>query len=284
MADILEDWQKSVADYWTLTGEKIPEPEFKKFFASTHLEVSKALGVCDTTFDIPCKTTEDDRAKAKAFKKAVENFVAVSKSYASVLETLIKNERAKRLKVIVEKNGVTVLEKLTSDRHKGAKMLKTRLERYQATMVNQSQQLFDVLEKTDKLVYIEKNIGLGLKAGFSKAAASSAAIKAMPTIETWNTEMDQGIRMVTTALGPWGTLKKEYDNRKIPFPDRLNAPHEHAKSWVDKLSPWASGAKRVWNLKETRTGNELKEAILDELKTAMKLVKACMIDYQAYLK
>lgn len=265
MANLADDWLGATADYFVLTGEKSPKvPKIAKFFSSNHKEVSARI---QKLVDIKDASLDAD-VKAKAFKKALTEFQADSSSYVKTLQGLIDDEKKESFKVINDKNEV---EKVTTARRKGLKMLKTRLEDYDATFEQQSGQFEAVAKQMSSIERVESQISIGLKKGFKRAAAASAAIKAKPTVSTWNAELVDGVRSLTTALGAYKTLKKMYETKGLVVPNKWLMEIAGADDWIKTLTPWASGDKMT-----LAEGHD----VLNELKLMMVQVKACLAVYK----
>lgn len=269
MADLAADWAKAKDDYFALTGEKKPRESFAKFFSTSHTNLSKTIG---KLAELKEKKPYPD--KAKDYRKLVGEFKSASASYNATLEKLIAEEKKQTIKMSSVKEDAIVVEKITTARLKGMKMLKTRLEDYSATFEQLSAQ-FDSMANGETLVQrVEGTLAIGLKKGAKRALAASAAIKAKPTVAVWNAEMDDGVRSLTTALGAFKTLDKEYTKQNLPVPPHVVRDLNKANTWIVTLTPWASGAKRTLN-----DGAD----VMAELKPMMVEVKACIAAFADYM-
>ena len=283
MSNHATEWENAKTAYFNLTGEKKPKEVFVKFFTTSHTKLSGTIKKCDKLANEGGVTVSKASPKAfaarlKDFESAFTEFKSSTNEYITLLEKLILEEKKNKPKGLDEQN---VLVKMTTDRQKGLKMLKTKLQDFHSTYTQLAITYLADAKNLDSIQKVEALLGAGIKKGFTKAAACSAAIKSNPTVANYNTEMDQGIRSLTTALGTFKTLDKMYTNKNLPVPQEVTDNIVNANLWIVRLSPWADGAKRVLqapvNLADEKT------LVLKELGDAMELVKKCMMLYQAYL-
>jgi hypothetical protein len=278
-----DDWKKAKQAYFTLTGEKKPKEKFLKFFSTSHTKLSGSIANCEEWLDWqPPSKTKADLAKLleidnqKRIGKALAEFEAASDAYIRELDKLITEE-----KKLTFKDKEDESNKMTTPRLKGLKMLKTRLESYLAGFKRKEMDRRANIDGWSRLETYEKGLKLGLKKGFTTARAATAAIRANPTVKTWNAEMDQGFRTLTTALVVYETLVKMYANEEREVPPNLRKEAEQAKTWITRLSTWAND-KRVLELKEDdKVPEQLK--VLEELKPAAQALKECLAVYKDYL-
>ena len=283
MPDHATEWEAAKTAYFNLTGEKKPKEVFVKFFTTSHTKLSGTIKKCDKLANEGVVTEKKASPKAfaarlKDFESAFTEFKSSTNEYITLLEKLILDEKKNKLIGLDEQNQ---LVKVTTDRQKGLKMLKTKLQDFHSTYAQLAINYMADAKGMDAIQRTEVLLGTGIKKGFTKAAACSAAIKANPTVATYNTEMDQGIRTLTTALAAFKTLNKMYTNNQLPVPNEVTDNIVNANAWIVRLSPWATGAKRV--LQAPNNAADEKTVVLKELGDAMAEVKKCMMLYQTYL-
>ncbi len=217
--------------------------------------------------------------KLKKFKSAVAGFKTGSSDYLSLLGKQIEEEKKNTVKAVPNnpETGAVYSEKVTTARLKGLKVLKTKLELFKAAFESQIGLIEAMAKGLGARERIQHTFKEQMKTAFKTALAASAAIKADPTVKTWNTKMEsEGVRSVTTALKAFKQLKDLYEKDGLPVPDDIRNDVAKANTWVTKLTPWASGNKQKLDAADNPD-------IVAELKAAMVEVKSCMEAFKAYL-
>ncbi len=279
MANDAQEWETLKTAYFRLTGEKKPKEAFLKVFSTSHTKLSGSLKAVDKALNTTARNAKDDAEKLKNARIAVAEFKVSSAEYLKLLEKLIIEEKKSTIKP-EGREGEANMKKTTA-RYKGMKMLKTKLEEYQAQFQIQIATFETAGKGWDVIQRTEHTLKVVLQKAFKTAATISAAIKANPTVETWNATMGSdsaGIRSLTTALKAFKQLDDTCREQHKPVPDYVTKDLERANHWIATLAPWANGDKRT-----LKVDANPKPDILAELKLAMTQVKLCMEAFRNYL-
>jgi uncharacterized protein YdcH (DUF465 family) len=283
-----DEWTAAKDEYYNLTGDKkAKDKKFANLFDTSHKKLLDAIAKVDVALDMPEGTAKQSdqevkvlrEEKLKKFKSAVAGFKSGSSDYLSLLGKNIEEEKKNTVKAVPNntETGEAYSAKVTTARLKGLKVLKTKLELWKAAFDSQISLRESMIKGFGPRERIQATFKEGLKTAFKTALAASAAIKANPTVDNWNNQMEStGVRSVTTALKAFKQLKDLYEKDGLGVPDDIRNDVDKANTWITKLTPWASGNKQ----KLVATDNP---DIVVELKAAMVEVKACMEAFKAYL-
>lgn len=273
--DIPADWAKGKDEYFALTKEKKPRPSFLKFFKTTHTGLTKSIQAVAAFDSLPSK----DKTYKK-LKGLVDKYKKESQSYIKLLNSLIEEEdklTAKGMEVTDEGLKPAVLK---TNRLKGLKMLKAKLQNY-ASHYDVALTLRKSMEEgVGKMELFQRQFEVGMKNGFNRFAAASKTVKATPTVEVWNREFSSqdAVRSLTTAMSSYRAMEKQIEYLQSIDPNDTTALTSEqdrmlklTKVWFQKLSPWADGNGEPRKMNDTRT----KEELLAELKKCSTMVKQC---------
>lgn len=278
--DIVADWEKGKAEFEALTGEKKPRESFLKFFRTTHTGLTKSLEACTDDF---FKKLSPAQRTPREFAVRVKAYRAAADKYCSLLEDLIEKEAEKTITQGTIKDGKQEVEKIKTKMYRGLKMLQAKLENYTANFEHKHQLLLGAEQKLDRIRKLEKIFDVGLKHGLKRLLSAVQAIKAKPTIESWNYEFggNEAARTLTTALSSYRGIQKEYDyldqiakSKGVEGPGEMSDTQKmmlaRTMRWYKALTPWADG-----KLRSLPEGAD----VLSELKKVTIIAKAMAKDF-----
>lgn len=279
-----EDWAKAKVEFNALTGEKKPRPELVKFFESHHTGLSKSLWECTKGFE----SLGPKLKNAAELRSRVGKFKEYADKYCKMLTVEIDNQAKKTFTAQqLSQDGLLEPVKMKTNMFKGLKMLRSKLDNYQASLLGAIEQRLGIEQKMGVIERLEKMFAQQLTIGIKRFAAASKAVKATPSVEVWNREFgDQdAARSLTTALGTYRAIEKQVNaaNQKAAETGQqgdMKAMSENQKlmlaktlKWIQVLKPWADGNKRQM------AENTTPDALIHELKTVSGFVKSCAADF-----
>jgi hypothetical protein len=223
----LGEWKRIKTEFERITGEKKPAQTvslgcFGVYRKSSGLE--KALKKCDDLS--PYEATVDPR-RFNQFIAARDDYVRVKNAYLQQLDTAIKAEKAREVRTVYLK---------------GLKMLKTRLEKFEAVFqdhITMEKDDADRLLKTAemKVRKAKKKLDHSIASAVKGCIAAIKHIQANPTQATWEAEFSTNgvVGKLSRALAQI-TREREFLRRDgIEFSYKRNQEARH----IEMLSDWA---------------------------------------------
>ncbi|MBS1983518.1 MAG: hypothetical protein JST16_05040 [Bdellovibrionales bacterium] len=246
------DWERAKNDYVALTKEHKPKEKTLGIMKTGHTGLHKTLEkACDYT-DVKKQKVQ----KAKEFAKLTEAFAKEADSYITLLEKTLKEEKP-------DANAPK------TDKYRGLKMLKTKLESYKVGFKLEHQRISEDEQKIGQMEQFGTQIRASLEKNFSAYKAAEKTIKAAASVAIYDRDMQNAARCITTALGQYKLIEQNYKQRKVEPVNSLKQNFVDAEKFVALLTPWASGDKATLSAKATSAD------VLAALKEATTIVKAC---------
>lgn len=250
MADPVADWNTAKAEYKALTNEHKPKEKSMGIFETGHTGLSKSI-------EKAYEYQRQPNAKAKNFQEYFDSFSKAADSYCKLLQKALDDEK-----------GVLNLK---TDKYRGLKMLKAKLDGYKAAFKLDLQQLQDRESRLGANEQIQTQAMAGVTKSIAGYKAAEKTIKAIATVAVYDREMQTGeaVRKLATALRSFQMVEANYKKQNMNAPDILKKQFGDATKFITLLTPWASGNKMTLPVTTTKDG------VLQELKSATTIVKGC---------
>lgn len=259
-----KDWDDAKDLFKEVTGKDKPDAGFLKHRSG----LSKSLKELDALGnEVPWKTD------LKKFEKSIKSFEKKADDYIKTLDKQIEKEKKKG-------------EEKT--RKNALKALKARLEKYKEIYEASLNDKQAVNEGADILEQLQRRLGKGLKVGLANSAAGLKAIKSSPTPETYNKEMKDGVRSLTTALKGFQQIKDKKAQEALKNNEEYQQS-EISSYWLDKandlttrLTAYADGRSPEGDKTMVEDGTT-KEQIMAEVKHVSEIIKEVAAEFKRIL-